>query len=79
MVIQGHDVVFDKRIQQLDPPTTIELVEPEVIINLLLTTHLQASSTETATATDFSTTTNTDQVGTRPATNKPIEPAEQTS
>ena len=52
---------------------------PEVIINSLLTTHLQASSKETATATNFSTTTNTDQVGAQPATNKQIEPAEQTS
>ena len=76
MVIQGQDIVFDKEIQQLDPPTTIELEEPEVIINFLLTTPLQASSTETATATDFSTTTNTNQVGAQLATNKPIEPAE---
>ena len=79
MVIQGQDVVFDKRIQQLGPLTTIELEKPEVIINSLLTTHLQALSTETATATNFSTTTNTDQVGAQPATNKPIELAEQTS
>ena len=63
MVIQGQDVVFDKKIQQLDPPTTIKLVEPEVIINPLLTIHLQASSTKTAKATNFSTTTNIDQVG----------------
>ena len=79
MVIWGQDVVFDKGIQQLDPPTTIELEEPKVIINPLLTTHLQASLTETAMATNFSTTTDTDQVGAQPATNEPIEMAEQTS
>ena len=59
--------------------TTIELEEPEVIINLLLTTHLQASLTETAMATNFSTTFRSDQVGAQLATDKPIEPAEQTS
>ena len=79
MVIQGQDVVFDKGIQQLDPPTTIKLKEPEIIINSLLTTYMQASLTETAMATNFSTTTNADQVGAQPATNKPIELAEQTS
>ena len=42
MVIQGQDFVFDKKIQQLDPTTIIELEEPEVIIDYLLTTHLQA-------------------------------------
>ena len=79
MVIQGQGIVFDKGIQQLEPPTTIELEELAVIINLLLTTHLQASSTEMAMATNFSITTDTDQVGAQPATDKPIEPAEQTS
>ena len=79
MPIQGQDIVFDKGIQQLDPPTTIKLEEPEVIINPLLTIHLQASSTETTTATNFSTTTNTDQVGAQPATNKLIKLAEQIS
>ena len=70
MVIRGQDVVFDKKIQQLDPPTTIELEEPEVIINSLLTTHLQASLTETAMATNFSPTTDINQVGAQPATDK---------
>ena len=79
MVIRRQDVVFDKGIQQLEPPTIIELEEPKVIINPLLTTHVQASSTETAMATNFSTTTNTNQMEAQPATNKPIEPAEQTS
>ena len=79
VVIQGQNIVFDEGIQQLEPPTTIELEEPGVIINPLLTTHLQALSTETAMATNFSTTTNTDQVEAQPATKKPIEPVEQTS
>ena len=79
MVIQGQDVVFDEGIQQLEPQTTIELEESEVIINPLLITYLQASSTEMAMATSFSTTTNIDQVGAQPATDKPIEPAEQIS
>ena len=78
-IIRGRDIVFDKKIQQLEPSTTIELKEPEIIINLLLTTHLQASSTETAMATNFSTTTNTNQVGAQPATDKLIKPAKQTS
>ena len=68
MFIQEQDVVFDKGIQQLNPPTTIELKEPEVIINSLLTIYLQALLTETATATNFSTTTDTNQVGAQPAT-----------
>ena len=63
MVIQRQDNVFDKGIQQLDPQITIELEEQEVIINPLLTTDLQASLTKTATATNFSTTTDTNQVG----------------
>ena len=28
MIIQGQDVVFDKEIQQLDPPTTCEDLMP---------------------------------------------------
>ena len=40
---------------------------------------MQASLTETATATNFSTTTDTDQVGAQLATDKSIELAEQTS
>ena len=78
MVVQGQDVDFDGGIQQLDPPTTIELKEPEIIINPLLTTHSKALLTETATATDFSTATDTNQVKAQSAINEPIEPAEQT-
>ena len=78
MVIQRQDIVFDKEIQQLEPPTTIKLEKPGVIINPLLTIHLQASSIEMAMTTNFSTTIDINQVKAQPTTNKSIESAEQT-
>ena len=73
MIIRGQNVIFDKRLQQLEPQIATKQEDLEVIINLIPTTYSQASLIDTIATNDLSIITDTNQVKVYFTTDKQIE------